>query len=199
MLRGEWEKDKGNKCSPPSSEAVEAVFSVIALTQRGFSFVLSDHPVLLNVLWQYFPLISLWWFQVVVALVSDNFERDKKSNDLFLYTMDELNKPYIIVVIRPNMQWTSTDLGMRIGKHEVHTHERAAMHTRMHTHTHARIHTHTHACTHIHACMHIHTYMHTHTHTHTLTHSLTHSHTHAHTHARMHTHMHTYTHTRTRS
>ncbi|XP_076445934.1 uncharacterized protein LOC143283637 [Babylonia areolata] len=57
--------------------------------------------------------------KVVVALVSDNFEQDKKSNDLLMYTMDTLNKPYVIVVIRPKLTWTNTDLGMRIGKQEI--------------------------------------------------------------------------------
>ena len=33
--------------------------------------------------------------QLVVALVSDNFERDKKSNDMLMYIMDTLNKNYI--------------------------------------------------------------------------------------------------------
>ena len=54
-----------------------------------------------------------------MALVSDNFERDEKSSNLLMYTMDTLNKAYIIVVIRPNLSWTNTDLGMRIGKQEV--------------------------------------------------------------------------------
>ena len=55
----------------------------------------------------------------MVALVSDNFERDKKSNDMLMYTMDTLNKNYIIVVIRPSLNWMNTNLGMRIGKDEV--------------------------------------------------------------------------------
>ena len=59
------------------------------------------------------------WPQLVVALVSDNFERDKKSNDMLMYTMDTLNKNYIIVVIRPSLNWMNTNLGMRIGKDEV--------------------------------------------------------------------------------
>lgn len=57
--------------------------------------------------------------QLVVALVSDNFERDQKSNDMLMYTMDTLKKDYIIVVIRPDMAWENADLGMRIGRQEV--------------------------------------------------------------------------------
>ncbi|KAL8604081.1 hypothetical protein ACOMHN_024906 [Nucella lapillus] len=63
-------------------------------------------------------MIPLKHCKVVVALVSDNFERDKKSNDLLMYTMDTLHKPYLIVVIRPGQAWAGTDLGMRIGKQE---------------------------------------------------------------------------------
>ncbi|PVD34730.1 hypothetical protein C0Q70_06007 [Pomacea canaliculata] len=57
--------------------------------------------------------------KLVVALVSDNFERDQKSNDMLMYTMDTLKKAYIIVVIRPDMAWENADLGMRIGRQEV--------------------------------------------------------------------------------
>ncbi|XP_070196653.1 uncharacterized protein [Littorina saxatilis] len=64
-------------------------------------------------------MMSLKNCKLVVALVSDNFERDKKSNDMLMYTMDTLNKDYIIVVIRPSLNWINTNLGMRIGKDEV--------------------------------------------------------------------------------
>lgn len=64
-------------------------------------------------------LESISPLQLVVALVSDNFERDQKSNDMLMYTMDTLKKDYIIVVIRPDMAWENADLGMRIGRQEV--------------------------------------------------------------------------------
>lgn len=64
-------------------------------------------------------LESISPLQLVVALVSDNFERDQKSNDMLMYTMDTLKKAYIIVVIRPDMAWENADLGMRIGRQEV--------------------------------------------------------------------------------
>ena len=57
--------------------------------------------------------------QVVVALVSDNFESDSLSQDLLLYTMDTLNKDFVIVVFGDSMEWQNKHLGMRIGKHEV--------------------------------------------------------------------------------
>ncbi|XP_071087235.1 uncharacterized protein [Haliotis cracherodii] len=56
--------------------------------------------------------------KVVVALVSDNFERDEMCRDMMLYTMDTLNKDYIITVIGTSLAWQNTDLGMRIGKQE---------------------------------------------------------------------------------
>lgn len=57
--------------------------------------------------------------QVVVALLSDNFEQDEKSRDLLLYTMDTLVKDFVIVVIGESLKWENTDLGMRIGRQEV--------------------------------------------------------------------------------
>lgn len=57
--------------------------------------------------------------QVVVALLSDNFEQDEKSRDLLLYTMDTLMKDFVIVVIGESLKWENTDLGMRIGRQEV--------------------------------------------------------------------------------
>lgn len=58
-------------------------------------------------------------FQVVVALLSDNFESDERSHDLLLYTMDSLGKDFVIVVIGDSLDWENTNLGMRIGKQEV--------------------------------------------------------------------------------
>ncbi|KAK7485956.1 hypothetical protein BaRGS_00022822 [Batillaria attramentaria] len=64
-------------------------------------------------------MLALKNCKVVVALVSDNFERDSKSNDMLMYTMDTLGKQYVIVVIRPSLAWQSSNLGMRIGKDEL--------------------------------------------------------------------------------
>ncbi|KAH9492683.1 hypothetical protein Btru_024553 [Bulinus truncatus] len=63
-------------------------------------------------------MLALKNCKVVVALVSDNFERDEKSNAHLLYTMDTLQKEVTIVVIGDNLTWQVTDLGMRIGKQE---------------------------------------------------------------------------------
>ncbi|GFN82127.1 leucine-rich repeat serine/threonine-protein kinase 1, partial [Plakobranchus ocellatus] len=63
-------------------------------------------------------MLALKNCKVVVALVSDNFESDTNSHDLLLYTLDTLNKDFVIIVIGDSMDWQNTDLGMRIGKHE---------------------------------------------------------------------------------
>ncbi|KAK0062250.1 hypothetical protein Bpfe_008351, partial [Biomphalaria pfeifferi] len=63
-------------------------------------------------------MLALKNCKVVVALVSDNFERDEKSNAHLLYTMDTLQKDCTIVVIGESLDWQKTDLGMRIGKQE---------------------------------------------------------------------------------
>ncbi|KAK3777048.1 hypothetical protein RRG08_008898 [Elysia crispata] len=63
-------------------------------------------------------MLALKNCKVVVALVSDNFESDSLSQDLLLYTMDTLNKDFVIVVFGDSMEWQNKHLGMRIGKHE---------------------------------------------------------------------------------
>ncbi|GFS24052.1 hypothetical protein ElyMa_006993500, partial [Elysia marginata] len=63
-------------------------------------------------------MLALKNCKVVVALVSDNFESDNLSHDLLLYTMDTLNKDFVIVVVGDSMDWQNKHLGMRIGKHE---------------------------------------------------------------------------------
>ncbi|XP_059158979.1 uncharacterized protein LOC131942991 [Physella acuta] len=63
-------------------------------------------------------MLALKNCKVVVALVSDNFERDEKSHGLLMYTMDTLAKNFTIVVIGESQEWLNTDLGMRIGKQE---------------------------------------------------------------------------------
>ena len=55
-----------------------------------------------------------------MALVSDNFERDDKCCDMLWYTMNSLKKDYVIAVTGTSMAWQNTDMGMRIGKQEVH-------------------------------------------------------------------------------
>ncbi|XP_055958975.1 uncharacterized protein LOC130014108 [Patella vulgata] len=56
--------------------------------------------------------------KVVLALISDNFERDEKCRDLLLYTIDGLTKQYVIAPIGNSLAWFKTDLGMRIGQQE---------------------------------------------------------------------------------
>ncbi|ESO99070.1 hypothetical protein LOTGIDRAFT_173949 [Lottia gigantea] len=56
--------------------------------------------------------------KVVLALVSDNFEKDERCRDLLLYAIDGLTKQYIIAPIGNRFSWQQTDLGMRIGKQE---------------------------------------------------------------------------------
>ena len=57
--------------------------------------------------------------QMVVALLSNNFEKDTQLNEMLCYTMDTLKKDYIVVVVAENNDWEKTDLGMQIGKHQV--------------------------------------------------------------------------------
>ncbi|XP_048249171.1 uncharacterized protein LOC124124359 [Haliotis rufescens] len=64
-------------------------------------------------------MLALKNCKVVVALVSDNFEKDEKCRDLMLYTMNTLHKDYVILTIGGGMSWQNTDLGMRIGKQEL--------------------------------------------------------------------------------
>ncbi|CAL1535024.1 unnamed protein product, partial [Lymnaea stagnalis] len=63
-------------------------------------------------------MLALKNCKVVVALVSDNFESDARSNDHVLYAIDTLHKDFCIVVIGESLEWQKTDLGMRIGKQE---------------------------------------------------------------------------------
>lgn len=57
--------------------------------------------------------------KILVALVSDNFERDQKCNDLLIYAKETLNKEVIVVVMGTSMDWLNKDLGIRIGQQEV--------------------------------------------------------------------------------
>ena len=57
--------------------------------------------------------------KVLIALVSDEFERDSKCRDLFLYAKETMNKEIIIIVLGESMEWENKDLGMKIGKQEV--------------------------------------------------------------------------------
>ncbi|XP_060554389.1 uncharacterized protein LOC132715413 [Ruditapes philippinarum] len=56
--------------------------------------------------------------KVLIALVSDEFERDAKCRDLFLYAKDTMNKDVITIVLGESMEWENKDLGMKIGKQE---------------------------------------------------------------------------------
>ncbi|XP_052813517.1 uncharacterized protein LOC128240741 isoform X2 [Mya arenaria] len=56
--------------------------------------------------------------KILIALVSDSFERDPKCNNLLVYAREILNKETIIIVIGNSMEWQNKDLGMKIGQQE---------------------------------------------------------------------------------
>ena len=51
-----------------------------------------------------------------MACLSDEFERDDKCSDLYVYAKEQLMKQIGIAVIHPSMAWQSTNLGMKIGQ-----------------------------------------------------------------------------------
>ena len=57
--------------------------------------------------------------KVLIALVSDEFERDTKCRDMFLYAKETMNKEIITVVLGESMEWMNKDLGMKLGNQEV--------------------------------------------------------------------------------
>ncbi|XP_062577173.1 uncharacterized protein LOC134239045 [Saccostrea cucullata] len=54
--------------------------------------------------------------KVVVCCVSDQFERDEKCRDMFLYCKEQLFKKTAIAVIRDSLEWKNTEMGMKIGQ-----------------------------------------------------------------------------------
>lgn len=57
--------------------------------------------------------------KILIVLISDEFERDSKCHDLFLYAKETMNKDIIIVVLGESLEWENKHLGMKIGKQEV--------------------------------------------------------------------------------
>ncbi|KAL4230338.1 hypothetical protein ACF0H5_010721 [Mactra antiquata] len=56
--------------------------------------------------------------KILLALVSDDFERDSKCRDMFLHAREVMNKDIIVVVLGESMEWQNKDLGMKIGTQE---------------------------------------------------------------------------------
>ena len=59
--------------------------------------------------------------KILIAIMSDQFERDAKCRDIFMYAKDTLNKDSIIIVSGESMEWQNKDIGMKIGAQEVST------------------------------------------------------------------------------
>ena len=57
--------------------------------------------------------------QIVLVLMSTEYEKNRQCRELFLHICNVLNKPMVIAVVGDNMAWTTTDIGMLIGAQEV--------------------------------------------------------------------------------
>ncbi|XP_052285089.1 uncharacterized protein LOC127881358 isoform X1 [Dreissena polymorpha] len=56
--------------------------------------------------------------KILIALVSDHFERDRQCVDIFLHAREAMNKATMVVVLGKSMEWEKKDLGMKIGQQE---------------------------------------------------------------------------------
>ena len=57
--------------------------------------------------------------RVLIACVSNNFEQDSHCRDIFLHAKDTMDKELIVVVLGDAIDWQDTDMGIKIGQHEV--------------------------------------------------------------------------------
>ena len=60
--------------------------------------------------------------KVLIAIVSDQFEKEAKCRDILIYAKETLNKDIIVVVSGESMDWQTKDMGMKIGAQEVRLH-----------------------------------------------------------------------------
>ena len=57
--------------------------------------------------------------KILIAIVSDQFEREAKCRDILIYAKETLNKEIIVIVSGESMDWQTKDMGMKIGAQEV--------------------------------------------------------------------------------
>ncbi|KAL3880394.1 hypothetical protein ACJMK2_032638 [Sinanodonta woodiana] len=61
-------------------------------------------------------IIAIKNCKVLIACLSDNFEKDKIYRDIFIFAKETMNKDIISAVLGESFAWRETDLGMKCGE-----------------------------------------------------------------------------------